>query len=107
MASAMALDSQSFFQVNDLVEVMARMWPGINKEGGVAKILAVHYSEGCVDNDRSESLITSLDFFVEEDEYLYDVRYMVSNRREMKLEERYIKLYESESGPRKTQGRCR
>jgi hypothetical protein len=36
----------ALFVVNDVVEVMPRMWPGINKPGGVAKVLKVHYVEG-------------------------------------------------------------
>jgi hypothetical protein len=36
----------ALFVVNDVVEVMPRMWPGINKPGGVGKVLKVHYVEG-------------------------------------------------------------
>ncbi len=38
--------NHALFKVNDVVEVMGRMWPGINKEGGVGRIIAVRYSEG-------------------------------------------------------------
>ncbi len=38
--------NHALFKVNDIVEVMGRMWPGINKEGGVGRIIAVRYSEG-------------------------------------------------------------
>jgi hypothetical protein len=36
----------SKFVVRDVVEVMARIWPGINKQGGVARVTNVHFDEG-------------------------------------------------------------
>jgi hypothetical protein len=41
-----SLDSFALFQVKELVYVMPRMWPGINKPGGVARVVKVHYIEG-------------------------------------------------------------
>ena len=34
------------FQVGDVVDVMRRMWPGINKPGGVARITKIRFDEG-------------------------------------------------------------
>ena len=34
------------FFVDDIVEVRSRFWPGINKPGGVAKIIKVTYNGG-------------------------------------------------------------
>ena len=34
------------FRIDDIVEVRRRMWPGINKQGGRAKITGIHYIEG-------------------------------------------------------------
>ncbi len=34
------------FEINEFVNVMARMWPGMNKQGGVAKVTAVRFDEG-------------------------------------------------------------
>jgi hypothetical protein len=44
---------------------------------------------------------------IDEDEYAYDVKYMIYSGREQKIAERYIKVYEADSGKRNTQGRCR
>ena len=47
--ASISMEIPSFFQKGDLVLVMARMWPGINKEGGVGKVIGVHYDEGNLD----------------------------------------------------------
>ncbi len=39
-------ESDSFSITKDtIVVVMPRLWPGINKPGGVARVTAVHYDE--------------------------------------------------------------
>jgi hypothetical protein len=35
---------QSFFKVRDVVDVESRVWPGINKPGGIARVINVHSS---------------------------------------------------------------
>lgn len=34
------------FVVGEIVEVMRRMWPGMNKPGGIARITKIHYDSG-------------------------------------------------------------
>lgn len=35
---------QSLFKVRDVVDVESRVWPGINKPGGIARVINVHSS---------------------------------------------------------------
>lgn len=37
------------FAVGMVVEVMPRLWPGMNKQGGAARITKVHYNAGKCD----------------------------------------------------------
>lgn len=39
-------ESSSFFPIGTVVDVMPRLWPGINKPGGVGRVYGVHYDEG-------------------------------------------------------------
>ncbi len=39
-------DDHAVLPVGAIVEVMRRMWPGINKLGGVARIVKSHYNQG-------------------------------------------------------------
>lgn len=36
------------FQIGDVVDVMSRTWPGMNKPGGVARITKIRYDEGMI-----------------------------------------------------------
>lgn len=36
----------SFYAVHTVVDVMPRLWPGINKPGGVGRVTGVHQDEG-------------------------------------------------------------
>lgn len=77
------------FQVGNLVEVMARLWAGINKPGGAGRITKVHFD-------------------AEEDEYTYTVSYIVNGGRESNVEAVYIKLtHEDGSKKRSIRGRCK
>eukprot|EP00978_Attheya_sp_CCMP212_P007186 scaffold16717_cov53-Attheya_sp.AAC.9 len=38
-------DATEMFRVGDTVEVQARMWPGINRHGGVGRVMDVHRDE--------------------------------------------------------------
>ena len=40
------MDHAEVYEVGDVVDVMARMWPGINKHGGVARITKVTVDDG-------------------------------------------------------------
>jgi hypothetical protein len=44
---------------------------------------------------------------IDDDEFFYDLKYMVNSGRELKVSEQYLRLYATEDGPRRTQGRCR
>lgn len=35
---------QSLFKVRDVVDVESRVWPGINKPGGIARVINIHSS---------------------------------------------------------------
>lgn len=51
----------SMFSVGMIVEVMPRLWPGINKQGGVARVVKVSYSEG---NHQIIVVPTRIHFFI-------------------------------------------
>ena len=55
------------FKVGDTVEVAPRTWPGINKEGGVGRITAVHPEDGT-----------------------YDVKYVLVGSKEARVKGKYI-----------------
>ncbi|RYH21510.1 hypothetical protein EON65_20510 [archaeon] len=38
--------SAHVFSMGEIVEVMRRMWPGMNKPGGIARITLIHYDSG-------------------------------------------------------------
>ena len=79
------------FCVNDVVDVMPRLWAGINKPGGVARITKVNYD-------------------AEEDEYTYNVSYIVHGGGETRVEQIYVNRLEVEAPSARQQhirGRCR
>lgn len=39
-------DNVQYYVIGSIVDVMPRLWPGINKPGGVGRVLRVHYDEG-------------------------------------------------------------
>lgn len=78
------------FKHLDLVDVMPRLWAGINKPGGIGRISKVNYD-------------------AEEDQYTYNVAY-VHGGGETKVERIYINLVHEETigkKQRQTRGRCR
>ena len=77
------------FKLGDVVDVMPRLWAGINKPGGAARIAKINYDQ-------------------EEDEYTYNVSYILHGGRELDVEGIYINILEAnESVRRNTRGRCR
>jgi hypothetical protein len=44
--SGQSHDSSAQFQPGTVVEVMPRLWPGMNKQGGTARITKVSYDQG-------------------------------------------------------------
>lgn len=79
------------FSVKDIVDVMPRLWAGINKPGGAARITKVNYD-------------------AEEDEYTYNVSYIVHSGGETHVEQIYINLrneVEPAERQRHIRGRCR
>lgn len=84
--SAGVVRSQDAFCIDDVVEVARRAWVGINKPGGVGKIISI----------------------VEEDgRCLYGVKYALGGR-EKGIEKRYISYYNlNKDNKRDTIGRCR
>lgn len=79
------------FKVSDVVDVMPRLWAGINKPGGVARITKVNYDP-------------------EEDEYTYNVAYVLHSGGETNVERVYINLVQLEDTSkrqRQIRGRCR
>jgi hypothetical protein len=78
------------FSVKDVVDVMARLWAGINKPGGRARITKINYDP-------------------EEDEYTYNVSYVLGGT-ETKVERIYLNLVEDDSSSKRQRhirGRCR
>ncbi|EWM27528.1 brca1-associated ring domain protein 1 [Nannochloropsis gaditana] len=73
------------FVVGDTVEVAARTWPGINKEGGVARIVAVHGAEG----GREGGAEGGREGGAEGGCITYDVKYMLSGG-EKRVKGKYI-----------------
>lgn len=67
-AAAITPPNGGKFQVGTIVEVARRKWPGINQEGGTARIQRVH------------------------EDATYDVKYVVDRRREKHVEAKYITL---------------
>jgi hypothetical protein len=78
------------FSVKDVVDVMARLWAGINKPGGRARVTKINYDP-------------------EEDEYTYNVSYVLGGT-ETKVERIYLNLVEDDGSSKRqrhTRGRCR
>lgn len=60
MLSGQTHDSAAQFQPGMVVEVMPRLWPGMNKQGGAARITKVHYDHGKILFGRDYSKILFL-----------------------------------------------
>ena len=92
------------FNCNDLVEVEARTWSGINKEGGVGIVCKVHPPV----NPQSSTVGTDDE---DDDRYpTYDVRYVVSGGREFRVAAKYLSLksfVDRSEQRRETLGRCK
>lgn len=44
--SSIVQKEDAHFTIGDVVDVMPRLWPGINKPGGVGRVYGVHFDEG-------------------------------------------------------------
>lgn len=76
------------FMIRDVVEVMPRLWAGINKPGGVGRI-------------------TKINFDPEEDEYTYNISYVLGGS-EPRVERIYITLVQDDNSKRRQiKGRCK
>lgn len=97
----------SLFLKGHVVEVMPRLWPGMNKQGGTARVTGVHYTSGarnallfifkfmCPDVVllSFDINITVDDTAVDDDMFRYDVAYIVDmGKKERRVEEKFIKL---------------
>lgn len=79
VSSCVEMDGPKF-KVNDWVSVERRMWRGINKPGGIARVTAI--IEKVVSNSDSGGPV--------EIEYMYNVKYPVENGREKGVEEVFM-----------------
>jgi hypothetical protein len=66
-------DATDMFRVGDMVDVQARMWPGINRHGGVGRVMNVHQDE--------QGALTHV-----------DVKYIVVGGRERLVPVEYVAL---------------
>ncbi len=76
--------------VGRLVEVASRTWPGINKPGGVARVVQVHFDHDSNDENQTQANARQPTHV--------NVRYMVGSSREKRVPIEYVKLapqYES------------
>ena len=73
------------FEVGTIVAVQDRQWPGQNKAGGVARIVAAH-----LDGNDDEG-----------EEVTYDVKYVLESRRELGVEARHVSLHTDYESPSK------
>ena len=86
---AQEAESSSHLRVGRMVNVAARTWPGINKQGGTGRVTALHMSVGV--GEESTGAVTHV-----------DVRYVVVGGREKRVPVCYIKAapeYEDEVLP--------
>ncbi|GMF26405.1 unnamed protein product [Phytophthora fragariaefolia] len=70
-------DTQRIFVKNDVVEVLAREWPGMNKPGGVARVRAVEL----VPNKHGGK------------DVFYDVNYVLGTYKEKRVPARFVRSY--------------
>mmetsp|Transcript_7356 Transcript_7356/g.17113 ORF Transcript_7356/g.17113 Transcript_7356/m.17113 type:complete len:1167 (+) Transcript_7356:119-3619(+) len=84
MSSEVQISTKSSapFEVGTVVAVQDRQWPGQNKAGGVARIVAAH-----LDGD--------------DEEVTYDVKYVLESRRELGVEATYVSLHTDYESPSK------
>lgn len=106
------------FSVGDIVEVERRMGPGMNKPGGVARIMAIHQCQSNQSdhnmnkhemNDNNNTNGTDNKKKSSSIYYVYDVRYTVVGGSERRVDEKYLTptAITSASGPRSKIGRCK
>ena len=74
---AQEAESSSHLRVGRMVNVAARTWPGINKQGGTGRVTALHMSVGI--GEESTGAVTHV-----------DVRYVVVGGREKRVPVCYI-----------------
>ncbi|KAE9115360.1 hypothetical protein PF010_g9361 [Phytophthora fragariae] len=74
-------DTQQVFDKNDVVEVLAREWRGMNKPGGVARVRAVEV----VPNQQGGK------------DVFYDVNYILGTSKEKRLPARFVRGYNQSS----------
>ena len=77
-----------FITVGRLVEVASRTWPGINKPGGVAKVVEVHFDDDDKTNDEGNTGKSPK----RRNPTHVNVRYMVGSSREKRVPIEYVKL---------------
>jgi hypothetical protein len=115
--TAPSSSSNDLITVGRLVEVASRTWPGINKPGGVARVINVHYDKDASNNQNgggsndkapiSGSHDVSGANSVKTPTHV-DVKYILGGSREKRVPVEYVKLapqYESTSVETEANGR--
>ena len=82
--SQISIKNAARFEIGTIVAVRDRQWPGQNKAGGVARLVAVH-----LDGDDEDEDVT------------YDVKYVLEPRRELGVEAKYVSLHTDYESPSK------
>jgi len=95
--------SPEVFKVGMLVIVQRRMWSGINRPGGVGRVVKVRVVERSPDSgDEDDGVATG------GVEYQYDVKYVVEGGRENCIDAEFVELQNQDaSRDRSVKGRCR
>lgn len=97
----------SSFHVHDDVTVEARMFPGVNKLGGVGKVIKVNFREQGIFLFSAGIKFTYSE--TTEEDYVYSVKYTVESGTEHNIEEKYIKHHSFSNDDKrsfKIRGRC-
>lgn len=81
-------DAARVFKVNDIVEVQSRVWPGVNKPGGVARVKAVEMLQAS--QQQPSTTVTE-----DGPQVLYDVAYVLDSSREKHVPAAYVRSYVS------------
>ena len=76
-------DGDEIITVGRLVEVASRTWPGINKEGGVARVIDVHYNN----DGNTDTSVNKIQHPTH-----VTVQYMVRRSKEKRVPVQYVKL---------------